>query len=575
VAGELPALTHLPGRTSALALILGTRRLIAREWAGSPMHRWTLVTPRPEGFAAAARDPRPADAMAGRRILAGRFELGGAVLDTGSRGDPWDRPSPTRRFAYHLHRLDWMRDLLAVGPDANAEALRLVLDWSRVFGRWNSFSWSPSVLGRRVFNLSCVALTISSGASDAERALMALDLARQARHLLSAQDGPVDAAEHALAATLAGTALSGVAGSRLIDKGLRRLVKSLPVTVQPDGGHASRNPRAALDLLLDLQTLDEALVHRGVPAPEEMMRAMDRLAGAVRFFTLADGGLPDLQGGDAGRKSYVASAGVPVTGGPPPPAGRNGYQRLEGGALQVFADAAPPAQGAWSQSACAQPLAIEVLVQGRRLIVACGAAPEAARELPALRLCDAGSTLTVGDALCGAPLLGVRAAALGPRLIDAYETVEASRQEAEGALLLEMSHDGWGRRFHLRHERRLFLDLTAEELRGEDRLTPLGDAAASKPDRRFIPFLVRFHLHPEVSVSLARDGKSVLLRAEGDELGWRLRSDAREMAVEASVYVQDGAPKRSHQVVLRGQARADAGAKVRWKLEKAEAGSPH
>jgi uncharacterized heparinase superfamily protein len=276
-----------------------------------------------------------------------------------------------------------------------------------------------------------------------------------------------------------------------------------------------------------------------------------------------------MQGGEASRRSYVAAARAGETGAAPPPS-RNGYQRLESRALQVIVDAAPPASGAWSQAAGAQPLSIEVLAQGRRLIVNCGPAPETG-ELDALRLSEAASTLTVGDAMCGVPLRGIRAAALGPRLVGAYETVEARRQEAEGGLLLELSHDGWARKFHLRHERRLFMGTGLDELRGEDRLTPLGEAAAAESGRRFIPFLIRFHLHPEVSASLARDGRSALLRAEGDAVGWRLRSDAREMAVEASIYMADGAPRRTHQVVLRGQCRADTGVKVRWKLEPAEA----
>jgi uncharacterized heparinase superfamily protein len=77
---------------------------------------------------------------------------------------------------------------------------------------------------------------------------------------------------------------------------------------------------------------------------------------------------------------------------------------------------------------------------------------------------------------------------------------------------------------------------------------------------------VRFHLHPEVSALIARDKKSVLLKAEGDESGWWLRNDALEVVIEPSVHYQDGRPRRSQQIVLRGQARMDAGARVRWKL---------
>ena len=75
---------------------------------------------------------------------------------------------------------------------------------------------------------------------------------------------------------------------------VRRLLRPLGHRVLMAEGGA-----AALELLFDLQTLDDALVQRGVAGPDEMMRAMDRLAGAVRFFTLADGELAAFHGGDS------------------------------------------------------------------------------------------------------------------------------------------------------------------------------------------------------------------------------------------------------------------------------------
>ena len=41
-----------------------------------------------------------------------------------------------------------------------------------------------------------------------------------------------------------------------------------------------------------------------------------------------------------------------------------------------------------------------------------------------------------------------------------------------------------------------------------------------------------------------------------------------------AVYFQDGLPRRTHQIVLRGNARLDAGARVRWKFAAAEAWPP-
>jgi len=564
---------RLPGRYGAEALAVWTGRRLREEWLASPAWRWLANRPRPEGLALEPRDFRPADPENGRRILAGAFVLAGATLTTGPRGDPWDRASPDRRFAIALHRFGWLADLVALGREGAAEGLRLTLEWRRVFDRWNSFVWGPEALERRVFNLACHARTICVGASEAETALITASLARQARclldlGLLDLGGGPARAAERACAAAVAGAALSGEAGERLLAQGLAALDRALPHTVGPDGGHASRSPEAALELLFDLETLDDALAQRGRASPEAVLRALDALAGAVRFLTLADGRLAACQGGSASSPAHVAAARAGEIADRPVPPACNGYQRLEGKALQVLADAGAPAQGPWSVAACGQPLAIEALAAGRRLIVGAGWSPDAPGP-QALRVADAASTAVLGDAPCGEPLRGFPAAVLGPRLVEGCGPVAAERREAEGAVWLEMAHDGWARRFGLRHERRLFLDVAADEVRGEDRLVPLKPGEAD--ERRFIPFTVRFHLAPEVSALVARDRKSVLLKPEGDEAGWWLRNDALEVALEPSIVFQGGEARRTQQIVLRGQARAKSGARVRWKLSSAAA----
>src|SRR5205085_1105153 len=109
------------------------------------------------------------------------------------------------------HRFDWLPGLIAAGPDGAAEALRLVLEWRRQFGRWNAFSWSPQVMARRVYNLACAGPALAARASEAETAQIAADLARQARDLLSCGD-VADAAERTVCAAVAGAALRGTGG---------------------------------------------------------------------------------------------------------------------------------------------------------------------------------------------------------------------------------------------------------------------------------------------------------------------------------------------------------------------------
>ncbi|HEX3888270.1 MAG TPA: heparinase II/III family protein [Phenylobacterium sp.] len=558
-------LDRIPGGYGLFAAAKAIPARVGGEWRASPLNRRRLAHPAPEGLAAKPQDLRPVDLEAGRRLLVGGFVFGGETQTVGPRGDPWDRPSPSRRFAAALHGFGWAKDLTAHGEPGAWEALRLTLAWRRLFGGWNRFSWSGEVLERRVFNLACALAAISGPASDAEADQVAGDLARQARYLMNLPDGPARAAERAVAAAVAGSALGGEAGVELLTRGLDRLAEALAETVTPDGGHASRSPQAALELYFDLATLDDALVQQGIAAPEAMLRALDRLGVAVRFFTLDDGRLAAFQGGESLTADYVAAARVHdaiVEGEPPVVCG--GYHRLEGRVLQVFADAGSPALGAWSHAACAQPLALEVLARGKRLIVGSGWSPRSPGP-QALRLVDAASTASVGEAACGAPLQGFAARVLGPRLRDAYAVEGVDRQEGRRELWLEAGHDGWARRLGLRHERRLYLDTITDELRGEDSLVPL--KARGGPDgRRFVPFVVRFHLHPQVSALIARDKKGVLLKAEGDELGWWLRHDAQDVTLEPSVCHQDGQLRHGQQIVLRGQARLDAVTKLRWKL---------
>ena len=114
-----------------------------------------------------------------------------------------------------------------------------------------------------------------------EAGALALDLARQARWLLAIKDGPVRGAERGCVAAIAGAALGGKAGEGLLLKGLKRLIVTLPETLSPEGGHATRSPQAALELLFDLTTLDDLLAQRGIPTPEIVSRAITRLPMAA------------------------------------------------------------------------------------------------------------------------------------------------------------------------------------------------------------------------------------------------------------------------------------------------------
>ncbi|MBC7854015.1 MAG: heparinase II/III-family protein, partial [Pirellulaceae bacterium] len=89
------------------------------------------------------------------------------------------------------------------------------------------------------------------------------------------------------------------------------------------------------------------------------------------------------------------------------------------------------------------------------------------------------------------------------------EEVVANRQESEEGSWLDLSHDGYARRFGMRHRRRLFLSADGSDLRGEDALEPVGGRLGRARKGRVD---VRFHLASGVEASPTVDGLGALLR---------------------------------------------------------------
>jgi uncharacterized heparinase superfamily protein len=409
-------------------------------------------------------------------------------------------------------------------------------------------------------------------ATEAEQLRLADILGRQGRQLLRPPGGIAGAAERLTAAAVAGCVLAGKPGVSLRRAALRQLPGALDRTVGTDGGHASRSPEAGLELLLDLLTLDDTLSQLSEDSPEPVRDAIQRLTAALRLLTLPDGRLVTMQGGGPSTAARIAAARAHDEAPAPDLHSRAvaGIARIRSPLLTVAADVAGPARGIWSGAACAQPMALEIVCGKDRLVTGCGWTPRAG-DRQGLRLPPGHSTLTLGEGSTGEPLGGWKAELMGHRLIGRPLHVDVQQRDGEGAVWLEVEHDGWVHDYGLLHQRRLYLDQRLDELRAEERLHP---APGHKDVIRAIaaPYAVRFQLEPGVQASLARDRRSILLRGHSGR-GWWFRTDGPDVAIEPSVHIDEGLTRRSLQIVVRGSARTDSETKIRWKLSPAGSGA--
>jgi len=582
------------------------RRLSGRagEWLerlvfSSALYRVLLFGSTPASLLATPEGPA-GDARAGAAILAGEWLLAGERL---AAEDPFKRaphPSATASLAAAsakapegaspaapeealggasepvlivLHGFRWLADLASVDSDAaRARARALIASWIERYGEWSPLAWRADVLGRRLSAWLAFYPFFSTAADAAFRRRFLRSTARQARHLgrlarLGGRSlGPAGHGrlEALVAYVEAAACLPG--GKDRLSKPVARFLNELERQVLPDGGHYQRSPAVHLAVLDMLVRLRATLVAGRHAVPPGLQAAIDRMAPMLRFFRHGDGRLAlfnhTTEESEVAIDAVLKRADAP--GKPPASAPHTGFQRLEAGASLALMDSGAPPPPESEAYAHAGTLSFELSYGKERVIVNCGARPYATGDwLTAQRASAAHSTLVLADTNSSDFLTphGQQTGRIGRR----PRHVLARREEADGAALVDASHDGYEPPFGVLHRRRLYLAADGDDLRGEDRLARIRVAHAP------LAFAVRFHLHPDVQASLMQDGKSALLRT-ASRIGFRLDAVGGRLVIAESIYLgaASGA-RRSEQIVIESTL-AGKEAVVKWSLKRLRGG---
>jgi uncharacterized heparinase superfamily protein len=296
-----------------------------------------------------------------------------------------------------------------------------------------------------------------------------------------------------------------------------------------------------MQALRDLVAAREAIRAAGRDTPEFLQNAIDRMGPTLRAFRHGDGALALFNGGFEASAEAVdlTLARADARGKALDNAPHTGFQRLVARKTAVVVDVG----AGGGHAGC---LAFELSAGKRRIVVNCGSGRwRGGGWAAAARATAAHSTLTVDDTS------------------SAPTAVEVERQEDEtGAAWLDLAQDGYLANLGLRHRRRLYLDASGADLRGEDALE--GDGLARNAGRRFA---LRFHLHPEMQASLVQGGGHVLLKPAAGA-GWRFRAAGGEVTLEESVYL--GRPdeiRRTQQIVVSGVLAPDL-PPIKWAFRK-------
>ncbi len=525
------------------------RRLLA-PLHGSGFYRWWL------GRRGADREPRALSVA----ILAGDIEIARGIVANEFRhdGETIVKPAPfatppgaSDAWCAWLSGFDWLADLAAFGETGRQPARQLLDRWIAENPPARGEAWRTDIAGRRLANWLLWQNLFLAPVPVDFRARYLRSVHLHVNHLANAATGAPTGS--ATIAALKGLVLGALAldDPALLARGWRRLETALAQQILPDGLHVERSPRSQLRVLQDLAEISMGYGATGREIPPALLAAMDSMAPALRMFRHGDGALAlfnDAVEADSETiERVLASTGAGR--GRLDQAPNGGFQRLAQGGLVMIVDTGRPPPPGFDSHAHAGTLAFEVSSGRERLIVNCGAHPWNDEWREVQRHTAAHSTLVIDDMSSSE----LRDASLGRRV----SQVTCRREEADGQIWLDVSHDGYAANLGAVHHRRFYLSGEGADLRGEDRIVGHGGAR----------FALRFHLHPDVDATLAQGGTAALLRLKSGQ-GWRLRIDNAALALEESVYLgKAGETQRTQQVVATGTL--DGGdTLVRWALTR-------
>jgi uncharacterized heparinase superfamily protein len=491
-----------------------------------PVVRWTWAGPAREEVVEGLGEFRPVDRESIVEMMAGRYLLASRFVDT-QGVSPFSVVNEDPEWKLALRSFSWLRHFReARNPGERAFARTLTLDWIGREGRFRKPSWGVALTARRVLNWLRHLTLLVEDATPEQRRSIARTLGTQIRWLKLRSHLASDPVDQLLAAiALAAVAVSDERQSTELQARMRRLNRLLDVQIDDDGLHLTRSAKVQLQLLVELETLRQALLrdHDGLSRElgmlvESMHRGLDAISlstGEPGYFN-GTGQLPHdlvvaVQVQSASRFRSSGTAG--------------GYGRLVGGRSIVVADSGLVPPLPYAAEAHAGALAFE-FSRGAELVVGnCGPAPvELQHEAMLFRQGAAHSSLTIDDA--SAARLH-RSGPLAGRLRQNRrdEFVQASEN---GESLLLRTH-GFEGRFGVTAERRLTLLSDGNTLVGQDQLT------LSRRRRKTAPLAVaRFHLALGTTVQRSDEEDMLRLRLASGA-SWTFLWEHATLSIEESV----------------------------------------
>jgi uncharacterized heparinase superfamily protein len=480
------------------------------------------------------------DAGRGKWLISRKIDIHGhrVSLDTPS----WLIGTPYQNtvFFNDLHGFGFAADLKELGGHAGRTELRKITEaWLQDFGTYHHITWSPDLTARRLVHWMTVYPFAFETAPDDFLSLLHHVFYRHHCHLKhSLSRNPTMPTHDRLlvlwALTLTQCHCDTLYNQVDLDSYLLLFKNILDEMIYNDGGVINRQPRQALEYLVYLSTLRQSLALKGITTPLWLSSVIEKLTRFTNNMTHSDKDLPLFQDTTLPNKitlEKITRAGGQKIRRQDQTYEESGFTSIRKARTSLLIDHGH--------------MAIEIGYAGHRLITSCGTHYLDSNWKNALSSMAAQSALTIDN-------MHTVTADIKPKV---------ELQKLNSDVLFIGTYDMRHNDVLISHTRRLYIDKAGEDIRGEDIVTR--DIAAHD-----LPLTIRFHIHPNVKVSMMNDHTGILLRLPNG-VGWAFRChDSSAIALDESVFCSNGFDiRKTHQIAIHLPFKG-LNNKIKWALKR-------
>ena len=504
----------------------------------TPIYNWILDKNLSSVLSNIYIDQWPGNYESGKNLLRGYVNFSGEIVRYSN--SIWDKNSASKFWNKELHSFNWIRDLRIIGSNQSRLFTRdSIAEWINKYNKWSGLEWQSNIIGKRIYNILGNFNFFCSSADDGYKEILLESISKQGKHLMNNNLKDVNGFEK----------IYGIKGiiicslcignfEKYFKIGIYFLLIEIKTQVLTDGTHYLKSPSIHLEFLRNLIDIKGLLSKSKKKVPDEINLTISKMASILKFFRLGNGQLATFNNSKYVKKILIdqvllrANSKIKV----PEDTLTSKFHKISENKLNFLMDCGNPVK----ENSFAGSLSFEFSYGKNMLVVNCGSPHVYNKKWSqAMKSTAAHSTLMIDNINSSDIFFNNKSSGRQAK-------VWSRKKNKINSHWIDSAHSGYKKLFGLIHSRKIHLDTKELILRGQDYF------AQTTNDYSLIPkkYYIRFHLHPDVNVSLTGSKKKAILKLK-DGNGWEFLCSESSLEIGESIYLGEGEKiiKNSHLLI--------------------------